>query len=162
MKTKKEFWRKSKEKQLVTWRKTPTRQQVDFSKEILHNMRDWDDIQTVEIKTVKDTVPGKTALQKWGRDKDFPEQRKYEGILHLLTCIKRNPKGGSSKKKKKKEVLQEEKKGVSSFTRVFLMPLFQLRRFHSCPVHALTLKVGTLWGWQFNLCCNSARSRLKF
>ena len=148
----KEFWRKPKEKQLTTWRKTPRRQQVDFSKEILHALTDWGDIQTVEIKIIKDTVPGKAFLQKWGKDKDFPKQRKSEWILHFLTCLKSNPKRDSSRRKQKH---------VSSFTRVFLMPPFQLRS-HSCPIHALTLKVGTLWGWQFNLYCDSARSRLKF
>ena len=79
---------------------------MDFSKEILHALRDCDDIQTVEIKIVKDAVPGKAVLQKQGRDKDFPEQRKSEEILHFLTCLSRNLKGVSLRRKKNKMCFQ--------------------------------------------------------
>lgn len=42
------------------------------------------------------------------------------------------------------------------------MSPFLLTACHSFPVNALTLTINILQNWEFNLCCNSARSRMKF
>ena len=80
---------------------------MDFSEEILHAMRDWDDIQTIEIKIFKVTVPGQAVLQKWGRDNKENLKEFFISWLALTEILK--------------EVLQEEKKvKVKSLSRVRL------------------------------------------
>lgn len=72
---------------------------VDFSAETLQVKREWHDIIKV-LKggwtlPTKDTVSGKTILQKWKRNKNFLSKQKLREIF-TIDLLTRNAKGSLS------------------------------------------------------------------
>lgn len=87
---------KARGKREVTYKGAFTRLYMDYSKDTFQARREWDDISKMlkEKKLpTKNLILGKAELQKWRKDKNFPQQTKAEGIHQSRSTLQQILKG---------------------------------------------------------------------
>ena len=101
----------TREKWQITYRGTPIRLSADFSTETLQAegngmmyLKWWK-----EEPTTKNTLPSKTFLQIWGKNKKFSRQAKVKTIQHHQTSVTTNAKRTSLGRKHRRKRPTESK-----------------------------------------------------